>query len=263
MSDGLYARYTWERAVLDSDLKAPAKLLCLTLASYMSKSQRAVFPSIPRLAADTSMSRRTVIRHLAALTGKGPEAWLEKAARFDPYGRQSSNEYTPTIPGGRVSERHPRGCQSDTGKDVTVTPEQTIRNRPEEQRDSSTGDEGRPSDWTPEMWDVFTDWRAGRAGVLGGIRGPRMKPTPKRGSKVRARLGEGYSVEDLKQAARGCLSNPYNVEGGYLDIELICRDQAHVEQYMAWARNGNGVQPHVESGRGAIAALERGGLNES
>lgn len=244
--------------MLDSDLKSPSKLICLTLASYMSKSQRTVFPSIPTLAADTSMDRRTVIRHLAALT---ENSWLEKVAKFDPNtGRQTSNEYTPTIP-GRVAESHPRGCHSATGEGGRESPEQTIRNRPEEQSNYSAEISDCPSDWTPEMCDVFSYWRNERATVVGAIRGPKMKPTPKRGSKIRSRLGEEYTAQALKQAIRGCLSNPYNVEGGYLDIELICRDQAHVEQYLAWARNGNGAQPRLVSGRGAIDAIERGGQN--
>ena len=65
-----------------------------------------------------------------------------------------------------------------------------------------------------------------------------MKRTRKRLSKISARLREGYSVDDLQHAIDGCLSNQSNVDGGYLDIELICRDQQHVEQYLAWFKNG-------------------------
>lgn len=262
MSDGLNPRYTWERAVLDSDLKTPAKMICLSIATYMSKSDGRAFPGIPRLASDTGMGRSTVIRYLTALTEQGAKCWLEKVAKFDPNtGRQTRNEYTPMIPEGRVPERDPRGSQSGTGEGPRAGPEQTIRNRPEEQSNYSAEISDCPSDWTPEMCDVFTYWRNERATVVGAIRGPKMKPTPKRGSKIRSRLGEEYTVQALKQAIRGCLSNPYNVEGGYLDIELICRDQAHVEQYLAWARNGNGAQPRLVSGRGAIDAIERGGKN--
>ena len=65
-----------------------------------------------------------------------------------------------------------------------------------------------------------------------------MQPTGKRVSKIRARLGEGYSPDQLKDAVLGCLSNPFNVERGYTDIELICRSQAKVEQYRALKDTG-------------------------
>jgi hypothetical protein len=73
-----------------------------------------------------------------------------------------------------------------------------------------------------------------------------MRATAERMGKIRARLGEGYTLEQLRAAIDGCLSNPRNIEGGYTDIELICRSQAKVEQYRAWAAKGaaaNGSKP--------------------
>ena len=37
----------------------------------------------------------------------------------------------------------------------------------------------------------------------------------------------------LKEAIDGCLASPFHLAGGHLDIELICRDQQHVERYRA------------------------------
>ena len=72
----------------------------------------------------------------------------------------------------------------------------------------------------------------------------KAKATQKRLSKVRARLGDGFSVEDLKLAVDGCLSNQFNLEGGHIDLELICRDDAHVSRYLTLANQkgqGNGA----------------------
>jgi len=90
----------------------------------------------------------------------------------------------------------------------------------------------------PQILDVFEYWETAREEAIGKTSGPPMQPTKKRLSKINARLAEGYSVEQLKEAVDGCLSNCWNIEGGHTDIELICRDQAHVERYRAWHQNG-------------------------
>ena len=53
---------------------------------------------------------------------------------------------------------------------------------------------------------------------------------------MNARLLEGYTVEDLKSAVDGCFGSKRNVEGGFIDLELICRNDQKVTQYMQWAR---------------------------
>ncbi|MFC1531129.1 hypothetical protein ACFL5T_02680 [Gemmatimonadota bacterium] len=90
----------------------------------------------------------------------------------------------------------------------------------------------------PEEQEIFDYWRQCRSSLLGKTGGPPMQFTEKRTSKLRSRLAEGYTPDQIKEAIQGCLSNPRNVAGGYLDLELICRDQQHVEQYRAWFRNG-------------------------
>lgn len=91
-----------------------------------------------------------------------------------------------------------------------------------------------------EAHEVFDYWRKHRRTVLKKTSGAPMKPSPKRLSAIQARLNEGYTLEELKQAVDGCLSKDWNVENGYTDIELICRDQQRVEQYRAIAGNGKG-----------------------
>lgn len=59
----------------------------------------------------------------------------------------------------------------------------------------------------------------------------------KRRTKVEARLKEGYSVEDLCRAVDGCAQTPHNMGQNdrgerYDDLELICRDAAHVDRFM-------------------------------
>lgn len=86
--------------------------------------------------------------------------------------------------------------------------------------------------------EVFGYWETRRAEVIGKAVGPPMRLTKKRLTKIQARLAEGYTVVQLKEAVDGCLSSRRNLDRGYTDIELICRDQTKVEQYRAWNRNG-------------------------
>lgn len=57
----------------------------------------------------------------------------------------------------------------------------------------------------------------------------------KRKTKVLARLKDGYSVDQLKQAITGCASSEYHVENHHIDLELICRDATHTDRFIGLA----------------------------
>lgn len=54
-----------------------------------------------------------------------------------------------------------------------------------------------------------------------------------RETKIKARLNEGYSVDEIKQAVLNVSCSQHHIDGGYTDIELICRDQSHLDKYIA------------------------------
>lgn len=54
-----------------------------------------------------------------------------------------------------------------------------------------------------------------------------------RETKIKARLNEGYSVDEIKQAIKNISCSQYHIDAGHIDIELICRDQAHLDKYIA------------------------------
>jgi hypothetical protein len=68
---------------------------------------------------------------------------------------------------------------------------------------------------------------------------PNAKFVGKRRKAVIARLKEGYSVEELKEAILGCKGDPFYSKGQndhktvYDDLELICRDGTKVEKFIA------------------------------
>lgn len=84
----------------------------------------------------------------------------------------------------------------------------------------------------------------------------------KRSKAVKARLKEGYSVEQIKQAIEGCAMTPHNMgqnQNGkkYDDLELICRDGVQVERF---ANNATQQQPrfgqHVSKTLDALNNME-------
>lgn len=81
--------------------------------------------------------------------------------------------------------------------------------------------------------EVFEHWRR----VMG--RSGRTEFDAKRRRAVEARLKGGYSVADLCRAIDGCAVTPWNngTETGkrYDDLELICRDAAHVDRFITHA----------------------------
>jgi uncharacterized phage protein (TIGR02220 family) len=65
----------------------------------------------------------------------------------------------------------------------------------------------------------------------------RSRLDDKRLSCIKARLREGYSVGDLKEAIDGCRQSNWHQGRNdrnkvYNDIELICRDAKHVDEFI-------------------------------
>lgn len=72
---------------------------------------------------------------------------------------------------------------------------------------------------------------------------PRPKSTSKEWRLIRARLAEGYTVEDLCRAVDGCHKSPFhqgeNDRGAKFDsLELIMRDSSKVQKFIECAEQG-------------------------
>lgn len=81
---------------------------------------------------------------------------------------------------------------------------------------------------------VFEFWRK----VMG--KNARTAFDQKRRKAVEARLADGYTVDDLQRAIEGCAATPHNMGQNdrherFDDLELICRDAAHVDRFRATA----------------------------
>ncbi len=80
---------------------------------------------------------------------------------------------------------------------------------------------------------VFEHYLAGWKRFSRGTRAPKLDP--KRLGKIRARLAEGYTVDDLKLAVDGLWCSTWHIEHRQIDIELVCRDAPHVDRFLSEA----------------------------
>jgi hypothetical protein len=85
-----------------------------------------------------------------------------------------------------------------------------------------------------EICEVFAFWQT-------HLDHPQAKLTVERHKFIGSRLGEGYSVDDLKAAIRGCKNSPHhmgrNDHGKIYDgIDLIFRNGSKVEQFIGYLK---------------------------
>jgi hypothetical protein len=78
--------------------------------------------------------------------------------------------------------------------------------------------------------EIFEFWRV-RMGHT------RARLDQKRRSKIRQRLCDGYKLQDIIDAIEGCALSTFHMGQNdrstvYNDIELICRDAKHVDQFI-------------------------------
>ena len=250
-------RDRWRDSVASTDGPsiATTRHVLLTLSLHMDTTGSQCFPSHRSLAERTGLSRRAVCAHLGLAVDL---KWISRGRREGASGQGwRRNEYRATLPkvltqGKHVAEEGDEPDDIKVGNEVQhVTPEGGERGsaRPAEggePDDIKVGNEvptnqsvnqrtTNTSKCSKDVFAVFDYWQARRSEIPNT---KKAKPTDKRLSKVRARLDDDYTVEELKQAIDGCLSSRKNVEGRYIDLELICRDDQHVTQYRAWNRKG-------------------------
>lgn len=121
-------------------------------------------------------------------------------------------------------------------RDAKVTPKRRQHDHPEAETEAEAEAEKKhkkPLSSSSEPDLVFTYWRD----VMDH---PKAKLDRKRKQKIKDRLADGYSVDDLMRAVDGCSKSPHhmgqNDRGAvYDDIELICRDAPHVDKFVKLA----------------------------
>lgn len=114
----------------------------------------------------------------------------------------------------------------------------------------STTLSGKPDSLAGRAREVFDYWRV-------VMNHPQAILGPRREGAITGRLKHGFTVERLKQAVDGCKKNPAYSEGAndrntvYDDIELICRDEKHVEAFIAYLERQEPMDVYAEAYRKA------------
>ena len=92
------------------------------------------------------------------------------------------------------------------------------------------GKEVMPNKFDDDVIQIFNNW------VSVMQKGTSTKLTKERRQKIIARLKDGYTVDQIKQAVLGCSMTPHNMGKNensklYNDIELICRSATNLERF--------------------------------
>ena len=121
-------KFSWERAVVSSDLDGTSRFVALTVGLHFSKAGDSCWPSMETLAGESGLHLSTVKRHLHILREAG---WLIVISGGSPKGgTRTSNRYEAAIPSrwsltGRTEDRvqrEPGADEDSTGR--TEVPDQ-------------------------------------------------------------------------------------------------------------------------------------------
>lgn len=102
------------------------------------------------------------------------------------------------------------------------------------------------SDSSQNVVEVFEFWQT-------TLDHPTARLTSEREKKIKARL-KSYSVEQIKDAILGCSLSPHHQGQNdrhqiYDDLELICRDDTHLEKFIGYGRKPKGENGKPTNGR--------------
>jgi hypothetical protein len=159
----------------------------------------------------------------------------------------------------RVAEHKQKSNEEGNGESVTSALPREEKRREEETPPCSppAGDNAPQDDQkanrSAQAREVFDYW-ASRLGKSGNI-----KFTADRKRKVEARLREGYTVDELKQAVDGILNSPHHMgenEQGvvYDDLGLICRKGEKTDHFIQLASKSGAAKQQDGGSRAARQA---------
>lgn len=154
--------------------------------------------------------------------------------------KEDNPKTTPeSNPTSNPSEARNRNGSSDT-RNPSTTPRQPKQDNPppvsgkEKRREENRlVDLAAPIDRSSPESIVFVYWQE----TMGH---KRAKLDAKRKRAITARLREGHTVDDIKQAIDGCKASPWHQgkndrQAKFDDIELICRDAVKLDRFRAAA----------------------------
>lgn len=126
---------------------------------------------------------------------------------------------------GDVTESVTRDVTNEGGKggDLDLNSDKDLDKKQKKQRDANaTASRVLPS----QALEIFEHWKkvfSKRGDVIF---------SEKRKGKVLARLNQGYTIAQIKQAIDNCAKSDFHVTNHFTDLELICRDPEHMDKFI-------------------------------
>lgn len=163
------------------------------------------------------------------------------------YCREAVRTQVPTSPRDLANTRagseptpQPEGPARDHSGPAPQKKEE--RNKKEQVRARSREKDAEPPKLLSESGDVrrvFEKW----VELFWPGRGPRPKLTNDRRAKVKARLREGFTADQLIAALEGATTSSFHVEGGYTGLETLLKNAGAVERHLGRA---TGAPKHIK-----------------
>lgn len=201
-----------------------ARLIYARLAFYPRDDEGAVWCKQTDLARELDLGRATVQRALDQLDEAGLLVKVERTGeqrlanlcqRYVVHAHDDASESIKTMP-SEASER----CSVSTSPDQRVTTNESTPSA----RDARAGEVER-------VWDHWLAV-ASREGVVTDV--GRWKLTPGRRDAIRARLRDGYGLDDLLAVVDSAFANPHHRSNpAYLDAASIYGSKRKVDQHLA------------------------------
>lgn len=153
-------------------------------------------------------------------------------------------------PANRNGKRIRRFPTPDESGGIRVIPD--LPESPENDTENENGSNNGNGSLVAKTRRVFEFWQ-------GEMDHQKARLDDKRQKAITQRLKDGYTVEDLTAAIRGCKLTPFNMgqndrQEVYDGIDLICRDADHVDRFM---RKAGVAAPTAEDRKEREARLSR------
>lgn len=224
-----------------------AKLLLIALANY-ANDEDCSYPSLKTLKEVTSIPVRTLTRLFKFLEKAG---LIKREARFRPNGSRTSSRFhlgvdelfTPEDPMATVAIP-PWPNQQGPLATVAIPEPLTLNHSSFSDEKEDIVSLAKKQTETENIKRVFAHWQT-------TLNHPGTKFTKDRETKIRARLREGYSTEQLFAAIDGCAGSAWhmgenNRHERYDGVELIFRNSGKTDDFIRMAGAATKTQQITE-----------------
>jgi uncharacterized protein YdaU (DUF1376 family) len=152
---------------------------------------------------------------------------------------------------GGIKSRVRAATHNGASREPEATPKPGL-SHPEAYTDADADAETHSDVFGEPVREVFEVCRELRDSRIGKKKGPRFQLTKARAGKIRARLREGFTVDELMDCARGFYADTWPDRDKYLDPVYAFKSDETVRRFGEQYRNGShrGARPQYQPRQG-------------